>query len=461
MKQNIEFDKETIRWWGIFALCLTALILFIFSEYQTALQNTSTTKIEPENFNAIITKSTIALALALAILTLAWRPLKERQKKSSQNIEHDNNSWLKHNLPFGVALWSDEGNLIDCNSQYRARLNLDLHDTVCGNSYVKTMKKVKAKNGYKIISDEALIRQLELTHHNGSSSLIDERPLNNGGFISLIFDNTEIVKTKQELKELQSEQRELTKQLHAQKIKAEAASRSKTSFLAHLSHDVRTPLNHIIGFSDIISHEVFGSIGDKRYLEYINEVKSSGEKLLNSFSEILELAQLEGGDLVLKPEDIELAKILQATVNRHQASAKRAGLKIELNTPDEVILNTDKMCLERMISNIIENSIRFTPSGGVIKLNAWLAEDGVVFEISDTGIGIAPERLKDLSEPFVLGDSAFTREGGVGLGIAISRSIAELNGGELAIDSSPAIGTTVAISLPTKITKIAKQSNVA
>jgi two-component system cell cycle sensor histidine kinase PleC len=323
------------------------------------------------------------------------------------------------------------------------------------------MKKVKLNNNLKITNDEEMLRQIEITHENGASSLIDERPLSNGGFITMIFDISEKVKAQNELKKVQYRQRQMAKEIEREKIKAEAASRSKTSFLAHLSHDVRTPLNHIIGFSDLISHQTFGPIGDDRYLKYINDIKSSGEKLLESFSEILELAQLEGGDLILKLEDIELEKTLQATINRFKDSAKRAGIKLELNVPQDMIFHTDKLCVERMLNNIIENSIRFTPKGGAIKISSWLADDGVVFEISDTGIGISAERLLDLDQPFVLGDAAFTREGGVGLGIAISRAIAQLNGGQLAIDSTPALGTTVVISLPTDLSEKSALSNVA
>jgi two-component system cell cycle sensor histidine kinase PleC len=245
----------------------------------------------------------------------------------------------------------------------------------------------------------------------------------------------------------------LARQLSEEKLKAETASRSKTSFLAHLSHDVRTPLNHIIGFADLIAHQTYGAIGDKRYLNYINDIKSSGEKLLASFSEILELAQLEGGQLVLRRETIQLTDIVKAISTRYQANADRAGILLEVAEIDDSLFFADRICIERMLGNIIENAIRFTPKGGRVKLATWLADDGIVLEISDTGIGMSPERLEDLSQPFVLGDAAFTREGGVGLGIAISRAIAELSGGDLAIDSSPAVGTTVAISLPSQVTQ--------
>jgi len=404
-------------------------------------------------------RSIIGAGIALALLLLAGRqailptmPSKAKGENLSRMIDM---------LPFGVAYWSQKGKLVACNGHYRSRLGLSVEDTKPGSAYVNTMNKVKAENGYQLVSDEDLIRQSEIRHDDGTCLLIDERPLHDGGFITLVTDNSERMVAQRQLKEVQEEQRTMAQQLREEKIKAEAASRSKTSFLAHLSHDVRTPLNHIIGFADLIAHETYGAVGDKRYLTYINDIKSSGEKLLTSFTEILELAQLEGGHLVLRRETIEVAEVLKAIAARYRENAERAGLALDVTTPDETLLFADRICIERMLGNIIENAIRFTPKGGMIKLVAWLGQDGIVLEISDTGIGMSPERMEDLSHPFVLGDAAFTREGGVGLGIAISRAIAELSGGRLEIDSSPAVGTTVAISMPLQIAKKPKVSRAA
>jgi two-component system cell cycle sensor histidine kinase PleC len=113
------------------------------------------------------------------------------------------------------------------------------------------------------------------------------------------------------------------------------------------------------------------------------------------------------------------------------------------------VVHGDQLGLTRMVANIVENSLRFTKAGGRITLACFAARDGVVIEVTDTGIGMDEERLATLSQPFALGDATFTRDGkGPGLGISISRAIAELTGGHMAIDSSPSLGTTVAFSLP-------------
>src|SRR5690606_38824639 len=224
---------------------------------------------------------------------------------------------------------------------------------------------------------------------------------------------------------------------------------AKTAFLAHLSHDIRTPLNHIIGFADLMREQTFGPLGDKRYLTYVEDMRESGARLLNYFASILDPAELESGRKPLRPMPFEVDDLLAATARRFAAQAKRADVTLVRGAPCATRLIGDRFALERMLGNIVENAIRFTPAGGRINIAAYAADDGVVLEVSDTGIGISPERLAILSQPFVVGDAALTRQhSGAGLGIAIARAIAELSGGRLAIDSRPSIGTTVAISLP-------------
>lgn len=120
------------------------------------------------------------------------------------------------------------------------------------------------------------------------------------------------------------------------------------------------------------------------------------------------------------------------------------------------------MGFERMLENVLDNAVRFTPAGGKIRLSAWVADDGVVLEVTDTGIGISPDRMSKLLTPFTLTDASKRKEhGGLGLGLAISQALAELSGGEIAIDSTPAIGTTVAISLPFNASKISQNTIAA
>ncbi|WP_160297788.1 sensor histidine kinase [Devosia chinhatensis] len=258
-------------------------------------------------------------------------------------------------------------------------------------------------------------------------------------------------RTEAALATIREEQRKLARQYHEEKLKAEAANRAKTNFLAHVSHDIRTPLNHIIGFAELMEHETYGQLGDERYRDYVQSIKTSGQHLLHSFATILDLVELEGGQKALRQDIVLVDEVIDSVVRRFQNQITRAGLRFKIGAPTGAVLRGDRLGLVRMVGNMVDNAIRFTHTGGTIALTTYAAEDGVVIEISDTGIGMSEERLASLSQPFALGDATFTRDGhGPGLGISIARAIAEQSGGHLVIDSAPSLGTTVAISLPTE-----------
>ncbi len=384
-----------------------------------------------------------AIALAALIAGLAWWRMPKPQRPAPVDYAD-----LLATIPFGVACWTAEGELITCNEQYRARLN-NPEPLAAGAPYPTTVKQL-AHGGYmQLLRENESNRLLELHREDGSCLLIDERPLAQGGFITLISDVTETRRTDQLLATIREEQRLLARRYHEEKLKAEAANRAKTAFLAHLSHDIRTPLNHIIGFAELMRQQTYGSLGDARYLNYVEAVKGSGERLLSYFASILELAELEAGRRPQRLERVNADELLLTATRRFSGQANQAGLALRIGSRSEATVLADRFSLERMMNNLVENAVRFTPSGGRVTLAAYAAADGVVLEITDTGIGIPPERLETLSQPFAFRDDVLTREqAGAGLGIAIARAIAETSGGRLAIDSRMGLGTTVAISLP-------------
>jgi two-component system cell cycle sensor histidine kinase PleC len=386
-----------------------------------------------------------ALAIAAMVAGIAWWRRPEPTQLKPRVVPHD----LLAAIPFGVACWTSAGELITCNAQYRARLDIEGGDLPAGASYPTTVKRL-ARGGYmQLLRENDSNRLLELHREDGSCLLIDERPLGDGAFVTLISDVTETRRTNQLLASIREEQRLLARRYHEEKLKAEAANRAKTAFLAHLSHDIRTPLNHIIGFAELMRQQTYGALGDARYLNYVEAMKGSGERLLSYFASILELAELEAGRRPLRLERVEADDLLQAAARRFSSQASQAGLALRIGGRCEASVTGDRFSLDRMVGNLVENALRFTPSGGRVTLAAYAAADGVVLEITDTGIGIPPERLETLSQPFAFRDDVLTRQqNGAGLGIAIARAIAETSGGRLAIDSRLGLGTTVAISLP-------------
>jgi len=396
----------------------------------------------PQDFwSDILLRGGVAFALAGLLTAVAW----QRRGKAPESGRRRNYGILAAAIPMGVACWTKTGRLVVCNDQYRERLNLR-GKTVSYHDAVRRM----VEGGYmKLLNEDENNRVLELHRSDGSCLLIDERPLGDGGFMTLVSDVTERKKTDTMLHAIREEQRQLARRYHEEKLKAEAANRAKTNFLAHLSHDIRTPLNHIIGFADLMRHQTYGPLGDARYADYVQSIKSSGEHLLSSFATILDLAELESGHKALRHDPVPVEDLLDSVMERFTGLAARARLRMTVSQACDAIIEGDRLGLVRMISNIVDNAVRFTPPGGAVTLSAFAASDGVVIEITDTGLGMSQDRLASLSHPFALDDATFAREGmGPGLGISIARAIAELSGGHLVIDSSPSVGTTVAISLP-------------
>jgi signal transduction histidine kinase len=232
---------------------------------------------------------------------------------------------------------------------------------------------------------------------------------------------------------------------------AEAASRSKSEFLANISHELRTPLNAIIGFSEIMRDEIFGPIGSPQYRTYLRDVLESAQHLLEVINDILDVAKAEAGKLALDEEEIELDRLALLVLRLLEERAVRAGLRLELDVPRELpLLLADERKLKQVLINLFTNAVKFTPPGGEVALRARLALDGdLLIEVVDTGIGIAPEDIATALSPFGQVDGRLSRKyQGTGLGLPLSRALVMLHGGTLLISSAVGRGTTVTVRLP-------------
>lgn len=447
--------------WAIIGVALVAALLSILSDLDRAVhdherQRSTLSAIgsdSPEllalleaepDLSGVWQRGAAALALAGLIAGLALRRRSQPPARPGINPQD-----LMGSIPFGVACWTRSGELIACNEQYRARLNLRAADLKAGVTYPLTARHLLAGGYSQLLRENDDNRLIELRRDDGSCLLIDERPLGRDAFITLVSDVTEERRTDQLLASIREEQRLLARRYHEEKLKAEVANRAKTVFLAHLSHDIRTPLNHIIGFAELMRQQTYGALGDRRYLNYVEAMKASGERLLSYFAAILELAELESGRRPQRLERIDVDDLLLGATRRFSGHANRTGVSLQLGQHCDATILGDRPALDRMLGNLIENALRFTPKAGRVTLAGHAAADGVVLEITDTGVGIPEHKVEMLSQPFAFSDAVLTREqSGAGLGIAIARAIAEANGGRLAIDSCEGVGTTVAISLP-------------
>jgi signal transduction histidine kinase len=231
--------------------------------------------------------------------------------------------------------------------------------------------------------------------------------------------------------------------------RAEAADRAKSAFLATMSHELRTPLNAVIGFAELIDQEAFGPVA-ARYKEYGGLIVKSGRHLLKIINDILDLAKLQSGktELMLEPVDPALSIHEAATLLANRAAEKGVLLQHE---PDAKLpsIAADSTRLHQVLINLISNAIKFTPSGGTVAVRAWRASAGVVIEVADTGIGIAPEDLPKALEPFGQVENAITRTyEGTGLGLPLAKNLVELHGGSFEIASEVGRGTAVRITFP-------------
>jgi signal transduction histidine kinase len=231
-------------------------------------------------------------------------------------------------------------------------------------------------------------------------------------------------------------------------LKREGAAKSE--FLAHMSHELRTPLNAIIGFSDIIRGELFGPIGNAKYTEYQADIHSAAAHLLDIVNDVLDIARIEAGELALQIDDTDPSEIARFTARliRQRALSKNLTFEVELDPAlDGKKLSTDEIRLRQALINILSNAVKFTPPGGTVRLSAGI-QDGIFFQVADTGIGMSPEDLERALLPFVQVGRPMLAKEGSGLGLPLSRQLVERLGGRFHITSSIDIGTTVRITMP-------------
>ncbi|MFN4288990.1 MAG: PAS domain-containing sensor histidine kinase [Brevundimonas sp.] len=361
------------------------------------------------------------------------------------------------------VLFDRHGRLILCNQAFQDAFGFSAKVLKVGapRDDLNRIASLAIRSSAPSTSGRAGVQEVEL--HDGRWLQVSERLTGDGGSVVIAADITPIKRQEEDrrlaaeelqrmvdrLEESQEHLSQLARKYEVAKTRAEAANQAKSEFLANMSHELRTPLNAINGFSEIMSTEMFGPLGDPRYKGYAKDILDSGQHLLALINDILDMAKIEAGKMTLRLEPVALREVCEDALRLIRGRAEEADLRLMRALPEAMPeINADYRAVKQVLLNLLSNAVKFTPAGGTITLGFDQSESHVRLWVRDTGIGIASEDIGRLAQPFeqVEGQHSKTTKGS-GLGLALSKSLVEIHGGALSLESEPGAGTTVSFTL--------------
>lgn len=416
---------------------------------------------------------------------IMMRDITERTRTLERLTESDNLlKTIFDNFPGGISVIDAGLKLVTANSGLYNFIGMSEADFPAGSKYRDIVRALALRGWYGDGQVDDIVRQqcarvekfepeeIERLTPDGRFLEIRSSPLLHGGCVRTYVDITdrkvaeaerqeskevlerrlvELEKAHRELEEQGKDLFCLTRHLTIASDKAEAASRAKSEFLATMSHELRTPLNAIIGFSELLRSQMFGPVGSRKYLEYANDINESGEHLLEIINDILDLSKIESGEITLEETAVDVSKVVRSSLMLVQDRAAKAELTVSDDLQSDLPpLYVDERKLKQILTNLLTNAIKFTPAGGTVKIKSWFrADSGFVFQIIDSGIGIALEDIPSALAPFRQIDSALSRKyDGTGLGLPLTKSLVELHGGSLDLQSQVGVGTAATVRFP-------------
>ncbi len=358
----------------------------------------------------------------------------------------------------GFVIYDEYDRLVMANSAYRKMREADADLIEPGMTFEKIVRTSLQRGHYDTEGEDPEVwiqRQLEarraatnaetmVRFADGRWMLRRERRTPQGEMIGIRSDVTAFKQQEAALEEARA--------------RAEAADKAKSEFVANISHELRTPINGIMGFIQLM---LLDELSDKQR-ERAEIVKSSSEHLLQLVNDLLDLSRIASNSVVLTPEEFDLADLVEETVGLLQPLADQKGLELRTDIAlcDGATVRADRARVRQILFNLVGNGINYTDDGAVtIALNAQ--ESGIVFEVSDTGPGIPQDKLEAIFDRFTRVDGATASAGGAGLGLAITKGLVELMGGEIDVRSALGRGSTFVVRLPLQISAPDGGSNPA
>ena len=265
----------------------------------------------------------------------------------------------------------------------------------------------------------------------------------NGNLVGFVMNSADI-----------TDRRQTEQAVQRAKDAAEHASRAKSDFLANMSHELRTPLNAIIGFAEILRDELVGSINTGQK-ECVIDIHTSGQHLLEMINDILDLSKIEAGKMVMQLDTFSIVDAMQEVNAIISALAAKKDLELSLQVQHDATIEADRVKFKQIFYNLLSNAVKFTPPGGKVATHLEITDTHLCAEVIDTGIGIAEEDRRKLFAPFTQIDTSESRRyGGTGLGLALTRRLVDLHGGEISVKhSEEGKGSNFAVKLPRQQTQ--------
>jgi len=361
-------------------------------------------------------------------------------QQAKENAEHNEKRFKAlHDASFGGIAIHDKGTILDCN-QGLSNITGYSHEELVG------------MNGLLLLAEECrkeVLQKIIKGHHDpyeayGLKKNGQKYPLRIEGKMIPYYNKIMRITEFRDI----TEQKKIEEELIRSKEKAEESDRLKSAFLANMSHEIRTPMNGILGFTDLLMEP---NLSPENKQEFLEIIKASGDKMLNTLNDIIDVAKIEAGMVKLNKEEVNLSTFINSLYHFFLPETQKKNLKLIMNENNNNPLqdyNTDPVKLNSILTNLIKNAIKFTTKG-YIEYGYTNTKDSITFYVTDTGIGIAEENQKNIFERFIQADVAMSRVyEGSGLGLSIAKSYTEMLGGTISLHSELKKGTTFFVKLP-------------